>query len=289
MSRFFTFAVLLTATCMTAGQSLAMAAPETVIVPSGNLNLRGLLWRPPGHAPSPAVLFLHGSGGPDAAHTSGLLMTEAAAKLAPIFVRHGYAFLYLCRRGQGLSADQGDFIQDRLQRVSAGKNDEARKHLQYVLLTTDQLDDAIAGLSFLKMLRGVNPRRIAVVGHSFGGQLALLVAERDRSLRAAVAFAAAANSWESNPEIRQRLLTAVRNTTVPIMLVQAANDLSTAPGKAMDAERAKLNEPHCLRIYPPVGHTAEDGHNLVYTDIVVWEADVFRFLDDYVFHSAAVK
>ena len=283
MSRFCAFAVLLAAASVAAGQSLPLPSPETVIVPSGNLTLRGLLWRPAGPAPSPAVLFLHGSGGPDAAHTSGFLMTEAATKLAPVFVRHGYAFLYLCRRGQGLSADQGAFIQDRLQRESAGKDDEARKHLQFVLLTTDQLDDAMAGLSFLKKLRGVNPQRIAVVGHSFGGQLALLVAERDSSIRAAVAFAAAANSWESNPEIRERLLIAVRNTTVLIMLLQAANDFSTAPGKAMDAERARLNKPHSLRIYPPVGQTAEDGHNLVYLT-TLWEADVFRLLDEYVGH-----
>jgi dienelactone hydrolase len=209
-------------------------------------------------------------------------MTDAAAKLAPVFVRHGYAFLYLCRRGQGLSADQGAFIQDLLQRQNAAKGDETRKHLQFVLLTTDQLDDAIAGLAFLKKLPGVNPQRIAVVGHSFGGQLTLLVAERDRSIRAAVAFAAAANSWESIPEIRQRILSAVRNTTVPIMLLQTANDFSTKPGKDMDAELSRLGKPHALRIYPPVGRTPEDGHNFVYTTISLWEADVFRFLDDYV-------
>jgi dienelactone hydrolase len=209
-------------------------------------------------------------------------MTEAAAKLAPVFVRHGYTFLYLCRRGQGLSADQGDFIQDVLQREGAAKGDDARKHLQFVLLTTDQLNDATAGLAFLKKLPGVDVRRIAVVGHSFGGQLALLVAERDSSIRAAVSFAAAANSWESVPEIRSRLLIAVRNTTIPIMLLQAANDFSIKPGKDMAAQLARLDKPHALKIYPPVGQTPEDGHNLVHIAIPLWEADVFKFLDEYV-------
>ena len=208
-------------------------------------------------------------------------MTDAAAKLAPVFIRHGYIFLYLCRRGQGLSADQGAFIQDLLR---GQKGDEARKHLQFILLTTDQLDDTVAGLSFLKKLPGVDPHRIAVVGHSFGGQLALLAAERDSSIRALVTFGAAANSWESVPEIRERLLIAVRSATVPIMLLQASNDFSTAPGKAMDAELTRLAKPHALKIYPAVGQTPEDGHNFVHTDIDLWEPDVFRFLDGYVGH-----
>lgn len=49
-----------------------------------------------------------------------------------------------------------------------------------------------------------------MVGHSFGGQLALLDAERNHSLQAVVAFGAAANSWEKSGEIRERLLTAVK-------------------------------------------------------------------------------
>jgi carboxymethylenebutenolidase len=209
-------------------------------------------------------------------------MTDAAAKLASVFVRHGYAFLYLCRRGQGLSAGQGTFIQDLLQREKSAKNDEARKHLQFLLLTTDQLEDSTAGLSFLKKVAGVDPNRIAVVGHSFGGQLALLMAESDSSIRAVVAFAAAANSWESVPEVRERLLIAVRKTTVPVMLLHAANDFSITPGKAMDAELDRLAKPHTLRIYPAVGRTPEEGHNFVHTAIVLWEPDVFTFLAEYV-------
>ncbi len=266
------------------GKPAPSMAPETVVVQSGNLRLKGFLWKPAGAAPAPAVLFVHGSGGSDGAHTGGFAITEAAEKIAPVFVRHGYALLYLFRRGQGLSADQGPFMQDLLQREKAARGEEARKRLQFVLMTTDHLDDVMAGLSFLETLPGIDSHRLAVVGHSFGGQLTLLAAERDPTLRAAVTFGAAAASWEGSSEVRERLLTSVRKTAVPIMLVHAANDYSTEPGKALDSELTKLRKPHVLKIYPPFGKTPDDGHNFVYTDAADWEADVFRFLDHYVSH-----
>ena len=103
-------------------------------------------------------------------------------------------------------------------------------------------------------------------------------------MRAAVAFAAAANSWEASSEVRELMLTAVRETTVPVMLLQASNDYSTTPGQVMAGELARLAKPHVLRIYPPVGKTSDGGHNFVYTAVAEWEADVFRFLDQYVQH-----
>ncbi len=205
-------------------------------------------------------------------------MAETAEKLGPVFVKHGYAFLYLCRRGQGLSADQGPFMQDLLQSEKAARGDEARKHLQFVLMTTDHLDDELAGLSFLKSFPGIDSHHIAVVGHSFGGQIALLAAEHDSTLRAAVTFGAAAASWGGSSEVRNRMLTAVRRTTVPIMLVHSANDYSTAPGQALAHELAKLGKAHVLKIYPPSGKTADDGHNFIYNDIAEWEGEVFKFL-----------
>ena len=47
----------------------------------------------------------------------------------------------------------------------------------------------------------------------------------------------------------------------------------------MAEELDKLGRPHVLRIYPPVGKTSEDGHDLVYTAVDRWEDDVFKFLD----------
>jgi len=264
--------------------SPAPIAPETVIIPSGKLRLKALLWRPAGSGPFPAVLFCHGSGGADAGHTAELPITEATEKLAPWFLKHGYAFLYLFRRGQGLSADQGAFMQDILLREEATKGKEARQHLQFVLATTDHLDDVMAALSFLKAAPAIDAKRIAIAGHSFGGQLTLLAAERDKTIRAAVTFAAAANSWEHSPELRERLLPAADKATAPIMLIQAANDYSTAPGHALADELERSHKPHLLKIYPRVGQTADDGHNFLYLSILQWEHDVFGFLDQHVKH-----
>jgi len=133
-----------------AAEQTASLVPDTVVIPSGKLRLKAFLWKPAGPGPFPAVLFCHDSGGADADHTAGLPITEAAEKLAPLFLKHGYAFLHLFRRGQGLSADQGPFMQDILKREEAAKGKEARQDLQFVLATTDHLEDVMSALSFLK-------------------------------------------------------------------------------------------------------------------------------------------
>jgi len=248
-------------------------APRIVDIPSGNLHLKAYLWEPTGPGPFPVVLFNHGAGAADAQHTAEQTMAEAAASLAPVFLKHGYAFLYLCRRGQGLSADQAPFIQELLQHEEAASGKEARQHLQYILLTTVQLDDALAALSFLKTAPGIDRKRIAIVGHSFGGALTLLSGEDNAAVRAEVTFGAGANSWRTSLELRQRLLTAVGKTSAPIMLIHAANDYDTTPGTAIAAELERLNKPHILKIYPPVGDSADDGHNFLYLGVPQWEPD----------------
>jgi dienelactone hydrolase len=249
--------------------------PHAVEVPNGSLRLKGLLWVPASCRPCPAVLFNHGRSASPQQH----VRDGSDRKLGPIFARHGYVFLWLYRRGEGLSADQGPFIGDLLESAEQRRGPQARDRLQVRLLMTDHLSDGMAGIAFLRRQPRVDVHRIAVVGHSFGGQLSLLEAERDASVRAVVAFGPGAGSWTSSPLLRQRLISAGRKIAAPVMILHAQNDYSTEPGEVLDGERARLGKPHLLKIYPAVGHTAAEGHNFLYSDPSIWETDVFHFLD----------
>ena len=170
-------------------------------------------------------------------------------------------------------------MQDELKEEETAKGIDARQKLQFALMTGPHLDDTLAALSFLQALPGIDARRMAVVGHSFGGQLTLLAAECDKSLRATVTFGAAANSWAKSPDLRQRLLAAVKAANSPIMLIHAANDYDTSAGRDLAMELECLHKSFLLKIYPAVGKTSDEGHNLVHNSVPLWEADVFRFLD----------
>ena len=277
----FTVAVALAISSAGLAQVGEPRQQNTVEILSGRLHLKASLWRPAGRGPFPAVVFNHSRSDTARQHhvQLGLTLEQVAQVLGPVFVRHGFVFLCPFRRGEGPSADQGPFIGDLLQREEAAKGPEARRRLQLALLTTDHLQDALAGLSFLKSLPYVDARRVAVAGHSFGGQLTLLEASRDRTVRAAVTFGAAAGSWDESSELRDRLIETLHALSVPVMLIQAANDYSLSPSTAMERELSRLSKPHARKIYPAFGDTPAHGHNFLYFDIARWEQDVFAFLE----------
>ena len=74
------------------GQSFA--GPDTVSVQSGELTLKGLVWRPVGNGRFPAIVFCHGSyGGSDTVHDP----LREASLLGPVFANKGYVILVLFR------------------------------------------------------------------------------------------------------------------------------------------------------------------------------------------------
>jgi pimeloyl-ACP methyl ester carboxylesterase len=99
-------------------------------------------------------------------------------------------------------------------------------------------------------------------------------------VRAVTVFGAAAASWDTSPELRERLRAAVKRTTAPIFFIYAANDHSIAPATMLAADMERAGKPHRVRIYPPSGRTADEGHNFVYREVQTWETDVFTFLNE---------
>ena len=247
-------------------------SPQTVIVKSGTLELKALLWTPPGPGPFPAVLFNHGNG--PAASSLGTERTS----LGSVFASRGYVFLHLFRRGSGLSANQGTNTFDIMSRAFATGGRSARNREQVLSLDGNDFADVEAGLTYLRRLPSVDTKRIAVIGHSMGGSATLVVAERDSAVRAAVVFGAAAGTWRASEPLRNRLTTAVEHARAPIFLVTAANDFTTAPVTVLGAAMDRQRKPHLVRIYPPFGNAPEIGHDLIYGAVKVWERDVFSFL-----------
>src|SRR5215471_10913081 len=76
-------------------------APQLVTFMSGDLRLKGFLWKPDGPGPFPAILWNHGSE----------RMPGAADTVAPFFVNRGYVFFVPHRRGPGRSP--GNYIMDQ--------------------------------------------------------------------------------------------------------------------------------------------------------------------------------
>lgn len=255
-------------------------APEPVVVHNGSATLHALLWRPQGRGPFPAILLNHGSGRSREELERLGPYEQNAQKLGPVFARHGYVFLYLFRRGVGPSADQGANAVDLMNGEFATHGQGARNTLQLQLLENRELADAVSGLQFLRALPYVDARDVAAIGHSFGGSLTVLLAEREPNLRAIVVFSGAGYSFDRSPELRARLLAGIDRIAVPVFFIHAENDYSLSSGKVLDARRSQIGRPHRLKIYPPIGHTADDGHDFLHLGVNIWESDVFTFLDE---------
>src|SRR5688572_26102104 len=111
--------------CHAAG---AADAPETIAVRSGALKLGARVWRPQGDGPHPAILFLHGSGISEEERVERRI--AEAQILGPVFAEHGVVFMALFRRGEGLSAEQGEAAGVLRERVLAAKGADAANDLQ---------------------------------------------------------------------------------------------------------------------------------------------------------------
>jgi len=252
----------------------ALIRPDTVLINSDTLQLKGLLWRPFIQGPLPAIIFCHGTY--ETTETKYNII-EQVSTLGSLYAKNGYTFLGLFRRGNGLSKDQGVNTGDLMATALKEKGQEERNRIQIQQLQDGDLRDMIAALKFLKQRKEVDTNRIAAAGHSFGGSLALLLTEHDRNIKSVIIFGAAGGSWNLSPQLRARLIQAAKNISVPVFIGHAENDYSVTPGYALDSVMKRFNKPHILKIYPPFGNTPSEGHNFLFLSPSMWEADAIEF------------
>ena len=251
--------------------SLLLRAADIVSFQSGNLTLYGVLYKPEGAGPFPAVLYNHGSA-------AGMLNNEAFEALGPVFAKRGWVFFAPYRRGQGLSASAGLYIGDEIEAARKNGGMRAAAATMVRLLETDQLNDQLAALAWLQKREFVQARRIAVAGNSFGGVEAVLGAERG-SYCAAIDASGGAESWALAPELQVSMTRAVRNAHVPIFFFQPENDYDLAPSRVLSAAMKSSGKTFEMKIYPAFGKSNQEGHSFSYLGSSVWADDVFRFLE----------
>jgi pimeloyl-ACP methyl ester carboxylesterase len=138
---------------------------QDVRIPANGFSLGGTLSRPLGKTgPLPAVILVGGSGPTDRDETvAGIpIFGEIANAIADA----GFAVLRYDKRGVGQS----------------GGRPESATFLDYA-------DDLRAAIKFMKDRKDVDRRRIALLGHSEGGAVAMLAARNEKRLAALVLVA----------------------------------------------------------------------------------------------------
>ena len=138
---------------------LVLSAADIVQFPSGEITLHGVLYKPEGTGPFPAVVYNHGSA-------PGMLSKEAFDALGPVFASHGWVFFGPYRRGQGLSASAGPYIGDQIAAAEKNGGISSGAAAMVRLLETDHLNDQLAALAWLRRQGFVRPDR-----YRCGGEL----------------------------------------------------------------------------------------------------------------------
>lgn len=303
-------------------QNPAMHSADVVSFSNEDSTLGGLLYRPEGDGPFPALLYNHGSA-------PGMRNNQAFEKIGPLFVERGWVFFAPYRRGQGFSESAGPFIGDEIAKAqiegvrgvlpivapvcillgvllfSLARNRNwwlkassiiavvvaglAVSYTAYAnagatamvgLLESEHLDDHLASLDWLKDQEFIDQERIATGGNSFGGIVTVLAAE---SIRYCAAFDAAGGSisWSRAPQLRNRMIEAVRNSKVPILFLQAENDYPVVPSEALSSEMLAHGGTAKLRIYPAFGKSAVEGHSFAWKGASIWAKEVIEFLESH--------
>src|SRR5208282_2328616 len=139
--------------------------------------LPGTLTRPRGVASAPLLILVHGSGPNDRDETLG--PNTPFRDLAHGLASRGIAVLRYDKRTY---AHKQKLIKEGLNKT--------------ITIKEEVIDDVLATLAKVRDLSGIDPDRIFVLGHSGGGSLAPVIAQRDGKLAGILLLAAGSRPVE---------------------------------------------------------------------------------------------
>ena len=77
------------------------------------------------------------------------------------------------------------------------------------------------------------------------------------------------------------MIRAVANSQAPIFFFQAENDYDISPSRILSIKMKESGKVSDMKIYPPFGKSAPDGHSFTWLGSSIWASDVFAFLEEY--------
>jgi len=222
--------------------SASAAQPDTVYFPSadGHIELTGYLFKPPGKGPFPAVVMLHGRGGPYSSNVNaGCTLVSRTAPASPcnagtLSKRHVMWGSYWAERGY--LALLPDSFGPRGKARGFGRDTHDDPDRADVNEKTVRPLDAEGALAYLRRRSDIAANRIVLQGWSNGGSTALNVLFRQgpqpQGFRGVLVFYPGCGN--------KALLGPTLKSGTPIQLFLAADDEEVSPAlcNAM-AERSR--------------------------------------------------
>ena len=232
--------------------NLRMVKPELVRWQSGGFTIEGLLYLPPGAASEKVPLIVDVHGGPFGA------WEDRNDPLAAFLVGHGWAVLRPNPRG---SSNYG------IEFAAANKND----------LGGGDYQDVMSGVDAVLAKYPLDPNRMALIGYSYGGEMAGFVEGKTDRFKAIVSgapvidqyseYGAEGDSWYDRWYLgkpwermedawRQSPLSGAAHAKTPFMLLQGQGDTTDPLGQSQEMYRALRQEgvPVELVTYPRDDH-----------------------------------
>ena len=209
---------------------------QTLFYSSEGLKLEAYLFKPEGPGPFPLIVYNHGS------RIGDEHQERPVAHIARLLVPLGYAVLVPERRGYGKSEGH-TFTED------VGSDRGAR----FVERIEAEARDALAAVDYVTRApdQGVDARRMAMAGWSFGGMITTLALGQDKRFSAGAVQAPAAANWDGKSIVQAALLKAARLIRSPMLCAVAENDTQTESTRAICAAARANGVATELKIYPP--------------------------------------